>query len=146
MSEGVPLRATAIGGSAAVLVVVSGPGHHERATAAGAVVAALGPLAASVAVSADLRPRLAADVAGVLDAGADRVLLVGSTISALARVDQGSDAERESRHLVGVEVIVRLSPGPGPMRASVEDGLDTALGADVAQALAEVDLGAAVHQ
>lgn len=138
-SDGKPI------GPRPVLVVVSDPGHHERTETAALMVAILRPMATEVAVSADLRPRLAAGVAGLLEAGANGVLLVGSAMIALARADQGTDAERKRRHLASAEVIVRLSPGTGSPRARIEAGKETPLGTRVAETLAGADLTAAVR-
>lgn len=103
-----------------VVIVVSGTGHDERNRAAAALLRVLAPLQLRMAVSTDLRPRLADAVAGFLDAGADEVLLAGGQVSALAFRDGGG--EREIRHLVGYEVVLRLVPAAHPVRVSVAGG------------------------
>lgn len=106
--------------SGRVTVSVRGPGHHERTRAAAAVVRAVAPIA-TVAVSADLRPRLADDVAALIDAGATEVLLAGASVSAVAMRDGGNDADREQRHLVDANVVVRLVPAAGPVSVEVHE-------------------------
>jgi hypothetical protein len=58
-----------------VEVEISGPGHHERAARAQQIVAAIVALGVGVVVRTDLRPRLADDIRGLLDAGAGQVRL-----------------------------------------------------------------------
>jgi hypothetical protein len=62
-------------------VVLRGPGHHERAERARPVIAAISTLGVEVVVSTDLRPRLADDVRGLLEAGATRVRLEADGIA-----------------------------------------------------------------
>ena len=105
--------------SGPVVVQVTGPGHHERAECGARVVAALAGLG-RIAVSADLRPRLAGDLAALLAAGADEVLLGADTVTAVALADGGETTEREGRHLPGVEILVRLVPSSEPAAVTVE--------------------------
>lgn len=103
-----------------VVVTVSGPGHHDRAAAAAEVIAALAPLGRRIAVSSDLRPRLADDVESLLASGAEEVLLSGGSVAAVAVTDGGERDDRERRHLTDPEVLVRLVASAGPRRATVQ--------------------------
>ncbi len=60
---------------ARVEVVISGPGHHDRAARAQPVITAVAALGLDVMVTTDLRPRLADDIRAMLDAGATSVRL-----------------------------------------------------------------------
>lgn len=57
------------------MVVLRGPGHHDRARRAQAVISAIVAEGLDVVVTTDLRPRLADDVRALLDAGARSVRL-----------------------------------------------------------------------
>ena len=103
-----------------VVVTLSGPGHHERADAAVALLRALIELGVRVGVSTDLRPRLADDMRALLDAGAGRVLLLGGAVTAVAVHEDETERARERRYLDGADVVLRLVAGPGPMMAAVE--------------------------
>ncbi|WP_298211096.1 hypothetical protein [Ferrimicrobium sp.] len=66
------------------MLEIRGPGHHERSQLAALVVRVLSAQGHQVWVRMDLRPRLASDIAGVLDEGAARVLLVGEGMFGMA--------------------------------------------------------------
>ena len=101
------------------MVLVSGPRHHDRAATGAAVVAALAGVG-RIAVSTHLRPRLTTDLAALLDAGADEILLEGSTVTAVALTDRGDIEDRERRHLPDAEIIIRLAPSATPPAVTVE--------------------------
>lgn len=103
-----------------VVVTVSGGGHHDRAEVAAQVVAQLAPLGRRVVVSAGLRPRLADDLDALLAAGAEEVLLSGSSVTAVAVADGGGVADRERRHLGEADILVRLVAGAAPVHVEVE--------------------------
>lgn len=63
---------------------VRGPGHHERSELAARLAGALARLGEQVWVRMDVRPRLAADIAGTLAEGAARVVLEGEGMVAIA--------------------------------------------------------------
>lgn len=100
------------------LLEVLGSGHHERSEFAGRVVEALAKEGFCVAVEADLRPRLASDLEGMLKLGAQEVLLYAKGM--VAKVMPGSEAldraDLEHMHEVNVEVVVRLIPSGGLTR------------------------------
>lgn len=108
----------------AIIIEVQGPGHHERSEFASKVVKSMRGIGKSVAVEADLRPRLAADISEMLDLGAQEVLLYAKGM--LARVTSApqmvSRNGLESLHDVNIEVIVRLVPSDGAVRAVLENG------------------------
>lgn len=63
---------------------VRGPGHHERSELAARLAGVLAEIGEEVWVRMDVRPRLAADIAGALAVGASRVVLEGEGMLALA--------------------------------------------------------------
>lgn len=93
-------------------------------------------------MEADLRPRLAADLAEMLEFGAEEVLLHAKGM--LAKVVLGPKVSTRSDlgplHGPGIEVIVRLVPGDSPVRAVVKMGPSEALGELVSQVLNENQL------
>ncbi len=96
---------------------VVGVGHHERASFATELVRGLRGAGFSVVVHTDLRPRLASDLASLLDAGAISINLSGSGIAALV-VPEADAALLQAPH--GDErsaVAVRLLAGNGETRA-----------------------------
>lgn len=119
---------------------VLGSGHHERSEFAGKVVESLSKEGFCVAVEADLRPRLAADLEGMLKLGAHEVLLYAKGM--IAKVVPGPEvSERtdlEQRHDSNVEIVVRLIPSGGLTRViegsirtmEVRERILTALSAD----------------
>ncbi|WP_298334774.1 hypothetical protein [Ferrimicrobium sp.] len=79
------------------MLEIRGPGHHERSQLAALVARVLSAQGREVWVRMDLRPRLAADIAGVLDEGASRVLLVGEGMYGIAsREDFVNEVPREA--------------------------------------------------
>lgn len=123
--------------SSPFIVEVKGPGHHERSEFAGAVVKAISDAGKIVAVEADLRPRLANDLAEMLNVGAKEVLLYAKGM--MAKVVLGPDvatrSDLETLHDSGIEVIVRLVPGDEPVRAVVGSSQDAMLAAALSDAL-----------
>jgi hypothetical protein len=125
-----------------VEVLICGPGHHERTSRARPVVAAIAALGLEVAVSTDLRPRLADDVRSLLDGGASMVRLqadgiVGDLVSAAGeRVGDLVSAVGEIP--AGVVVVVlragpRVEPevrGEGAVADSVRDAITDLTEAD----------------
>ncbi len=95
-----------------VTVVVSGPGHHDRAEAAADLIGRLAELG-RVGVVAELRPRLAADVEALLDAGAEAVRLSGERIA-------GEFGSGSGRELGDVDIVVELVAAAQPITAAVE--------------------------
>ena len=102
-----------------VVVLVSGRDQHDRAATGAEIVAALAGLG-RIAVSTHLRPRLTTDLAALLDAGADEILLDGSTVTAVAVTDRGETEDRARRHLPDTEIIIRLVPSVAPLSVTVE--------------------------
>ncbi len=108
-----------------VTVVVSGPGHHDRADAAADLIAHLRAFG-RVGVHAELRPRLAADVEVLLDAGADAVRLAGCRVEGVFRDRAGradgvgpADAADRADELVDVQILVELVASAQPIAATV---------------------------
>ncbi len=107
-----------------VTVVISGPGHHDRAEAAADLIGHLRALG-RVGVHAELRPRLAADVEALLEAGAGAVRLAGSSVEGVFRdravsADGGRADEPDRRdELVDVEILVELVASAEPIAATV---------------------------
>jgi hypothetical protein len=103
------------------VIEVRGPGHHERSEFAGRVVNLISSLGFKVAVEADLRPRLAADLTEMLEQGAKEVLLYASGM--MAKVVPGpelaSRADLEPLHDDDVDFIVRLVPSDGSIRVRI---------------------------
>ncbi len=102
-------------------IKVVGTGHHERAEFAAALIPRLASAGFRVVVRADLRPRLAADLSSMLQAGAELVRLEGSGIAALvvAEAESGRlDAAEESMGPEALEVV--LAAGSGVARAEIE--------------------------
>jgi hypothetical protein len=91
---------------------VSGPGHHDRAQVAALLIPHLCRLG-SVVVESTLRPRLAADVEALLDAGATGVVLDGPASRGSFRA--GHDAAESSKP----DIVVRLVADSGPCRAEI---------------------------
>jgi TorA maturation chaperone TorD len=105
--------------TSSVVVLVSGPAHGDRADTGAAIVAALAGLG-RIAVSTGLRPHLTSNLAALLDAGADEILLDGSTVTAVALTDRGDIEDRERRHLPDTKIIIRLVPSATPPAVTVE--------------------------
>lgn len=103
------------------VIEIRGPGHHERSEFAGRVVNVLADLGVKVAVEADLRPRLAADLSEMLEMGAKEVLLYAKGM--MAKVVPGpelaSRVDLEPLHDSDVDFIVRLVPSDGFIRARI---------------------------
>lgn len=103
------------------VIEVRGPGHHERSEFAGRVVNVLSSLGVKVAVEADLRPRLAADLTEMLEQGAKEVLLYAKGM--MAKVVPGpelaSRADLEPLHDSDIDFVVRLVPSDGAVRARI---------------------------
>ena len=125
-----------------VEVLICGPGHHERTSRARPVVAAIAALGLEVAVSTDLRPRLADDVRSLLDGGASMVRLqadgiVGDLVSA-AGESVGDLVSAVGEIPAGVVVVVlragpRIEPevrGEGAVADSVRDAITDLTEAD----------------
>ncbi|MDA8209922.1 MAG: hypothetical protein M0Z92_13110 [Actinomycetota bacterium] len=100
---------------------VVGAGHHERAAFASALIPRLASAGFKVVVVADLRPRLAADLSSMLEAGADLVRLEGSGIAALV-VAEGESARLDAAEAaMGPDALeVVLVAGNGEARAEIE--------------------------
>ena len=101
-----------------VRVVISGPGHHERAARATSVIATIVALDLEVVVTTDLRPRLADDIRALLEAGASRVRLEADGIEGeLQSATRDAVGGSDSNAVVGPDrrtggpVIVILRPG-----------------------------------
>ena len=100
-------------------IQVIASGHHERAEFATALITRLVDAGFDVWVTSDLRPRLAQDLALLLDAGAHSIHLSGSSIAALVVkesmapeiVVRGSDSDQS--------VELDLVPGTGLPRAEL---------------------------
>lgn len=106
-----------MGGDHLNKVVISGPGHHERAQAALAIIRSLSNAHFEVIVESDLRPRLATDLAGLLEAGATRAILLGSGIRAIVTSDV---QEFDDATLYGPKtVVVELIAGVGRIKAEI---------------------------
>ena len=102
------------------LVKVVGSGHHERAAYACGVIARLRALGFDVEVHTDLRPRLAADMAGLLQAGARAVTLDGEGIHALVVGVADREALSFAAERSGAAVVeVVLEPGGAETRAEL---------------------------
>lgn len=101
---------------------VVGTGHHERAAFASALIPKLASAGFKVVVLADLRPRLAADLSSMLEAGADLVRLEGSGIAALV-VAEGESARLDAAEAaIGPDALeVVLAAGSGETRAEIEE-------------------------
>lgn len=104
---------------ATVEIVISGPGHHDRAERARPVIAAVAALGLEVAVATDLRPRLADDMRALLEAGSVHVRLsaegiVGELRSAGAPTPDGlgSGGPGDRIGAPGTAVVVVLRAGP----------------------------------
>ena len=136
-----------------VEVLICGPGHHERTSRARPVVAAIAALGLDVAVSTDLRPRLADDVRSLLDGGASIVRLqadgiVGDLVSAAGEsvgdlVSAAGESVGDLVSAVGeipagvVVVVLRAGPrvepevrGEGAVADSVRDAITDLTEAD----------------
>ena len=103
-------------------IKVVGTGHHERAEFASALIPRLAAAGFSVVVRADLRPRLAADLSSMLEAGAELVRLEGSGVAAVVVAEGESgrlDAAEDSIGPGALEVV--LAPGSGDTRAEIEE-------------------------
>jgi hypothetical protein len=100
-----------------LLIDVRGPGHHDRAEAAGRLLPALARLG-SVVVHSTLRPRLAADVEALLDAGADGVVLDGPASTGTFH------AGATTASSIIADVVVRLIADSGVCRAEIVDGTE----------------------
>ncbi len=98
-----------------LVVEVRGGGHHDRAEAAAALIPGLCELG-SVVVESTLRPRLAADVEALLDAGATGVTLDGPTSTGHFRTG------RDAPTLIASDIVVRLVADTGPCRAEIVAG------------------------
>ena len=120
-----------------LVVEIKGPGHHERSGFARSVVNAIANLGKVVAVEADLRPRLAADLTEMLGVGATEVLLYakGMMAKVVLGPEMATRSDLERLHDPDVEVIVRLVPSDGVARASIGKNQDKALEALISQAL-----------
>ncbi len=94
---------------------VRGPGHHDRAEVAASLIPGLCRLG-SVVVESTLRPRLAADVEALLDAGATGVVLDGPASRGSFRA--GHDAAESTEP----DIVVRLIADSGPCRAEIVEG------------------------
>ena len=70
------------------MLEIRGPGHHERSELAALVTRVLASSGRQLWVGMDIRPRLAADIAGVLDQGASRVLLSGEGLHGVASSEE----------------------------------------------------------
>lgn len=118
-------------------VDIRGPGHHERSELAGRVVEAIADCGKIVAVEADLRPRLAADLSEMLAVGAKEVLLFGKGMLATVVVgpEIASRGDLESLHDSTVEVVVRLVPSDGFVRAVIDPGQNSDLFEEISEAL-----------
>ena len=105
---------------------VVGTGHHERAAFASELIPRLASAGFKVVVLADLRPRLAADLSSMLEAGADLVRLEGSGIAALV-VAEGESARLDAAEAaMGPDALeVVLVAGSGETRAEIEEADQT---------------------
>ncbi|NNN18615.1 MAG: hypothetical protein HKL84_02045 [Acidimicrobiaceae bacterium] len=119
------------------IVEIKGPGHHERSEYAGSVVKIISGLGKVVAVEADLRPRLAGDLAEMLELGAREVLLYakGMMAKVVLGPEVASRLDLEALHDSEIEVIVRLVPGDGTVRAVFPPTQDALSLAAISQAL-----------
>lgn len=70
------------------MLEIRGPGHHERSELAALVTRVLTSHGRQLWVRMDVRPRLAADIVGVLDQGASRVLLSGDGLYGVASSEE----------------------------------------------------------
>lgn len=96
---------------------VVGVGHHERASYATELVRGLCQAGFSVVVHTDLRPRLASDLASLLEAGASSINLSGSGIAALVVSEADAAVLQEPHSEEPSAVQVRLLAGNGETRA-----------------------------
>jgi hypothetical protein len=102
-------------------IKVVGTGHHQRAAFAYTLIPRLASAGFKVVVLADLRPRLAADLSSMLEAGADLVRLEGSGIAALAVAEGESGRLDAAEAAMGPETVeVVLSPGSGEAHAEID--------------------------
>lgn len=111
-------------------IEVRGPGHHERSELAARAVAALVEAGRTVRVELDVRPRLAADIAAQLAAGAALVVLHGEGFAALAAPVLNEAALAEEHP---VDVVIELRASADPLAVY---GIRAALGDEAAEALA----------
>ncbi len=125
-----------------LVVEIKGPGHHERSEFARSVVNAIANLGKVVAVEADLRPRLAADLTEMLGVGAKEVLLYakGMMAKVVLGPEMATRSDLERLHDPDVEVIVRLVPSDGVARASIGENQDKVLELVISQALKEAQV------
>lgn len=109
-----------------LILEIRGPGHHERAGFARQIVEAVAGKGMKVAVEADLRPRLASDLAEMLGGGAVEVLLYASNM--IAKVVAGPEMANRNDlaplHEPNLDVIVRLVPSDGRVRVVFADNPD----------------------
>jgi hypothetical protein len=66
------------------MLEIRGPGHHERSELAATVARVLSSFDRQLWVKMDIRPRLAADIVGVLSEGVSQVLLAGEGLYGVA--------------------------------------------------------------
>lgn len=107
-----------------IIIEIRGPGHHERSEFAGRVVKSITGTGKSVAVEADLRPRLAADISAMLEVGAQEVLLYakGMVAKVTSAPEMTTRSDLEHLHDKSIDVIIRLVPSDGRVRAVLQEG------------------------
>ena len=105
-------------------IEIIGTGHHERASYATEVIRRLSEAGFDVVVHTDLRPRLAADMVALLEAGAGSVRLAGFGIAALVLKESNAGAipPLDSGNRQCVEVM--LVAGSGETRAVLAESSD----------------------
>lgn len=98
-------------------VVISGPGHHERAQYGSKITQALSRAGFEVTIEADLRPRLASDLALMIEAGAIVAVLHGSGIRAVVTHESSEDLRPKSTE--SKQVVVELVAGVSPIKVEI---------------------------